>query len=203
MLCSSIAYHSPLSLTLESNSCLRLLFFNSLVPTTAGTGSETTGTAIFDYKPLNVKTGIASRKLRPTLGIVDPLNTLTMPTQVKIASGLDVLCHALESYTALPYQERTPRPKNPAERPAYQGSNPISDIWSLEALRLTVKYLKRSADDPLDLEANAEMCLAAAAAGTGFGSAGVHVRKEIRKCWVDLIKFYGSKLLTHTSCCSF
>ncbi|GJJ72101.1 hydroxyacid-oxoacid transhydrogenase [Entomortierella parvispora] len=145
------------------------------IPTTAGTGSETTGTAIFDYKPLNVKTGIASRKLRPTLGIVDPLNTLTMPTQVKIASGLDVLCHALESYTALPYQERTPRPKNPAERPAYQGSNPISDVWSLEALKLTVKYLKRSADDPLDLEANAEMCLAAAAAGTGFGSAGVHL----------------------------
>ncbi|KAG0362313.1 hypothetical protein BGZ54_008684, partial [Gamsiella multidivaricata] len=145
------------------------------IPTTAGTGSETTGTAIFDYKPLNVKTGIASRKLRPTLGIVDPLNTRTMPSQVKIASGLDVLCHALESYTALPYQERTPRPANPAERPAYQGSNPISDIWSLEALRLTVKYLKRSATDPLDMEANAQMCLAASAAGTGFGSAGVHL----------------------------
>ncbi|KAF9897479.1 Hydroxyacid-oxoacid transhydrogenase, mitochondrial [Lobosporangium transversale] len=145
------------------------------VPTTAGTGSETTGTAIFDYKPLNVKTGIANRKLRPTLGIVDPLNTQTMPRQVKIASGLDVLCHALESYTAIPYNERTPRPTNPAERPAYQGSNPISDIWSLEALRLTVKYLARSANDPLDKEANAEMCLAASAAGTGFGSAGVHL----------------------------
>ncbi|KAG0206165.1 Hydroxyacid-oxoacid transhydrogenase, mitochondrial [Mortierella sp. GBA30] len=145
------------------------------IPTTAGTGSETTGTAIFDYEPLKVKTGIASRKLRPTLGIVDPLNTRTMPSQVKIASGLDVLCHALESYTALPYQERTPRPKNPAERPAYQGSNPISDVWSLEALKLTVKYLARSAKDPLDMEANAQMCLAAAAAGTGFGSAGVHL----------------------------
>ncbi|KAF9427558.1 Hydroxyacid-oxoacid transhydrogenase, mitochondrial [Podila epigama] len=145
------------------------------IPTTAGTGSETTGTAIFDYEPLHVKTGIASRKMRPTLGIVDPLNTRTMPSQVKIASGLDVLCHALESYTALPYHGRTPRPSNPAERPAYQGSNPISDIWSLEALRLTVKYLARSAKDPLDAEANAQMCLAAAAAGTGFGSAGVHL----------------------------
>ncbi|KAF9151388.1 Hydroxyacid-oxoacid transhydrogenase, mitochondrial [Linnemannia schmuckeri] len=145
------------------------------IPTTAGTGSETTGTAIFDYEPLHVKTGIANRKLRPTLGIVDPLNTRTMPSQVKIASGLDVLCHALESYTALPYNERTPRPANPAERPAYQGSNPISDIWSLEALRLTVKYLARSAKDPLDMEANTQMCLAASAAGTGFGSAGVHL----------------------------
>ncbi|OAQ33067.1 Dehydroquinate synthase-like protein [Linnemannia elongata AG-77] len=145
------------------------------IPTTAGTGSETTGTAIFDYEPLHVKTGIANRKLRPTLGIVDPLNTRTMPSQVKIASGLDVLCHALESYTALPYNERSPRPANPAERPAYQGSNPISDIWSLEALRLTVKYLARSAKDPLDMEANTQMCLAASAAGTGFGSAGVHL----------------------------
>ncbi|KAF8970510.1 Hydroxyacid-oxoacid transhydrogenase, mitochondrial [Entomortierella lignicola] len=145
------------------------------IPTTAGTGSETTGTAIFDYKPLNVKTGIASRKLRPTLGLVDPLNTATMPAQVKIASGLDVLCHALESYTAIPFNERTPRPSNPAERPAYQGSNPISDIWSLEGLRLTVKYLARSARDPLDKEANSQMCLAASAAGTGFGSAGVHL----------------------------
>lgn len=148
-----------------------------IVPTTAGTGSETTGTAIFDYEPLHVKTGIANRKLRPTLGIVDPLNTRTMPSQVKIASGLDVLCHALESYTALPYNERSPRPANPAERPAYQGSNPISDIWSLEALRLTVKYLARSAKDPLDMEANTQMCLAASAAGTGFGSAGVHVSR--------------------------
>ncbi|KAK3835153.1 MAG: alcohol dehydrogenase [Linnemannia elongata] len=145
------------------------------IPTTAGTGSETTGTSIFDYEPLHVKTGIANRKLRPTLGIIDPLNTRTMPSQVKIASGLDVLCHALESYTALPYYERTPRPANPAERPAYQGSNPISDIWSLEALRMTVKYLARSAKDPLDMEANTEMCLAASAAGTGFGSAGVHL----------------------------
>ncbi|KAF9971285.1 Hydroxyacid-oxoacid transhydrogenase, mitochondrial [Actinomortierella ambigua] len=145
------------------------------IPTTAGTGSETTGTAIFDYEPLHVKTGIASRMLRPTLGLIDPLNTRTMPRQVKIASGLDVLCHALESYTALPYNQRVPRPRTPAERPAYQGSNPISDVWSLEALRSTVKYLKRSADDPDDMEANTQMCLAAAAAGVGFGNAGVHL----------------------------
>ncbi|KAG0241519.1 Hydroxyacid-oxoacid transhydrogenase, mitochondrial [Actinomortierella wolfii] len=145
------------------------------IPTTAGTGSETTGTAIFDYEPLHVKTGIASRMLRPTLGLIDPLNTRTMPRQVKIASGLDVLCHALESYTALPYNQRTPRPRTPAERPAYQGSNPISDVWSLEALRSTVKYLKRSADDPDDMEANTQMCLAAASAGVGFGNAGVHL----------------------------
>lgn len=88
------------------------------VPTTAGTGSETTGTAIFDYSKGNAKTGIASRAMRPLLGIVDPLNTETCSTAVHISSGLDVLFHAIESYTAIPYTERVPRPTNPINRPA-------------------------------------------------------------------------------------
>lgn len=66
------------------------------IPTTAGTGSETTGTAIFDHKATSAKTGIASRALRPMLGVVDPLNTETCPVQVHVSSGLDVLFHALE-----------------------------------------------------------------------------------------------------------
>lgn len=114
------------------------------VPTTAGTGSETTGTAIFDLVSKKAKTGIAHRNLKPTLGICDPINTRTMPASVKAASGLDVLCHALESWTAIPYNERTPRPANPIQRPAYQGANPISDIFSLQALRSCVEYLPRA-----------------------------------------------------------
>ena len=144
------------------------------IPTTAGTGSETTGVAIFDYKPLHAKTGIAHRRLKPTLGIVDPENTRTMPGPIAASSGLDVLSHAIESWTAIPYLSR-PRPDRPILRPAYQGSNPISDIWSMEALRLTAQFIRRAAADPTDDEARAAMLLAASYAGVGFGNAGVHL----------------------------
>lgn len=145
------------------------------IPTTAGTGSETTGTAIFDLVSKRSKTGIAHRALKPTLGICDPLNTRTMPAAVHASSGLDVLCHSLESWTAIPYHQRAPRPSNPIARPAYQGANPISDIFSMQALRSTVKYLHRAVRDPDDTEAQSEMLLAATLAGVGFGNAGVHL----------------------------
>ena len=144
------------------------------VPTTAGTGSETTGVAIFDYKPLHAKTGIAHRRLKPTIGILDPDNTRTMPPEVAATSGFDVLSHAIESYTALPFHQRS-RPERPVMRPAYQGSNPISDLWSLEALRWVSKYFVRAVEDPRDDEARQKMLLAASYAGIGFGNAGVHL----------------------------
>src|SRR5690242_12230466 len=144
------------------------------IPTTAGTGSETTGVAICDLESLHAKTGIAHRRLKPTVGLVDPENTRTLPPEVAAASGLDVLSHAIESFTALPYLER-PRPERPIMRPAYQGSNPISDVWSLEALRLVATYLKRAVADPGDDEARASMLLASSYAGIGFGNAGVHL----------------------------
>lgn len=145
------------------------------VPTTAGTGSETTGVSVFDYLPMKAKTGIANRALRPTLGIVDPEHLVTMPERVACYSGIDVLCHAIESYTAKPYNERSPRPANPNLRPAYQGCNPISDIWSLHALKLTSKYIKRATFNPDDFEARSAMHLASAFAGVGFGNAGCHL----------------------------
>lgn len=145
------------------------------VPTTAGTGSETTGTAILDISSMSFKTGIASRVMKPTLGIVDTLNTISCPTAVHISAGLDVLGHSLESYTAIPYYERMPRPANPMLRPAYQGSNPMADVFSRWALQTVVKYLPRVAKNPEDREARKQMLLASSFAGIGFGNAGVHL----------------------------
>ncbi|RMG23050.1 MAG: iron-containing alcohol dehydrogenase [Bacteroidetes bacterium] len=144
------------------------------IPTTAGTGSETTGVAIFDLTDRHAKTGIAHRYLKPALALVDPHNTRSMPPVVAAASGLDVLCHALESYTALPFYER-PLPARPILRPAYQGHNPISDIWSLKAIELVSQNILRAYRQPEDEQARANMILAASMAGMGFGNAGVHL----------------------------
>ena len=144
------------------------------VPTTAGTGSETTGVAIFDLVKMHAKTGIASHRLKPTIGLIDPDNTRTMPAEVAASTGVDVLTHAIESYTALPFNQR-PKPARPILRPAYQGSNPISDIWSLHALRMVAEFLPRAVEDPADDEARGMMMLAASYAGIGFGNAGVHL----------------------------
>jgi hydroxyacid-oxoacid transhydrogenase len=144
------------------------------IPTTAGTGSETTGVSIFDLTSLHAKTGIASRRLKPTLGVLDPENTRTMPKEVAASSGLDVLSHAIESFTAIPYTSR-PRPSSPALRPAYQGSNPISDIWALQALRIVATQIITVVEDPENEDARAQMILAASYAGVGFGNAGVHL----------------------------
>ena len=143
-------------------------------PTTSGTGSECTGITIFDFEAHDVKTGIASRRLRPTLGIVDPDATRTLPAMVVASSGFDVLAHALESFTARPYTQRL-RPSTPLARPLSQGANPYSDLACVEALRLLGQYLERAVRDAHDDEAREGVMYAATLAGIGFGNAGVHV----------------------------
>jgi alcohol dehydrogenase class IV len=143
-------------------------------PTTSGTGSECTGIAIFDFEAHAVKTGIASRRLRPVLGIVDPDATRTLPAAVVAASGFDVLAHALESFTAKPYLQRS-RPTSPLARPLSQGANPYSDLACVEALRLLGAHLVPAVDDAADDDAREAVMYAATLAGIGFGNAGVHV----------------------------
>ncbi|MCI0710878.1 MAG: iron-containing alcohol dehydrogenase [Chloroflexi bacterium] len=144
------------------------------IPTTAGTGSEATGVAIFDLVERNLKTGISHNYLRPTLGIIDPDNTRTLPPMVAACTGLDVLCHAVESLTAIPYDKRPATPEGQS-RPTYQGANPISDVWSARAIQMASTNLVRVIQDSGDDTARGEMMLAASLAGIGFGNAGVHL----------------------------
>lgn len=144
------------------------------IPTTAGTGSEVTGVAVFDLVEMHLKTGIAHRFLRPATGIVDPDNTRTLPRMVAACTGFDVLAHALESFTAIPYNQRQ-APENPRLRPAYQGSNPVSDVWAAKAIEMASKNIVRVVKNPADEEARSQMIIAATFAGIGFGNAGTHL----------------------------
>jgi hydroxyacid-oxoacid transhydrogenase len=144
------------------------------IPTTAGTGSEATTVAILDIPSQRAKSGISHRYLRPAQGIVDPELTRSLHPRVVASAGLDVVCHAAESYLARPFDRRD-APETPDDRPPYQGSNPVSDIWSSKALEYGGRYLRRAVADNDDVEARGHMMLAASLAGIGFGSAGCHV----------------------------
>ena len=143
------------------------------VPTTAGTGSESTAMCILDVLSMKVKTGISHWRLRPTLAIVDPLLTMTLPPEVSAASGMDIVCHALESYTARWYT--TFDRKQAEQRVTYCGSNPVSDLWAEKSLQLIANSLRTVVQQGSDVQARSEMMMAATFAGMGFGNSGVHI----------------------------
>ncbi len=142
-------------------------------PTTSGTGSECTGIAVFDLLAMKAKTGIVSRHLRPSMALIDPETTRSLPKNVVAASAFDVLSHALESYTAQPYSQR-PAPAKPSLRPMSQGANPWSDLGCREAVRILGEYMVRAVDDAEDDEAREQLMWAATLAGIAFGNAGCH-----------------------------
>jgi hydroxyacid-oxoacid transhydrogenase len=154
------------------------------IPTTTGTGSESTTICVLDVLALQVKTGISHVALRPKLAIVDPRLTVSQPAMVTASSGMDILCHALESYTARWYADFDA--KRPEDRVPYCGANPIADMWSEKAMTLlagsfrkavhgagTEARAKRASKG--DSRAREQMAMAATFAGLGFGNAGVHI----------------------------
>ena len=143
------------------------------VPTTTGTGAESTTVCVLDVLSQHVKTGISHARLRPTLAVVDPLLTLTQPAGVTAAAGMDILCHALESYTARWYT--TNERKRPEQRVPYCGANPVSDMWSEKAMGLLAGSFRTAVRHGDDVAARADMAIAATFAGMGFGNAGVHI----------------------------
>ncbi len=144
------------------------------VPTTAGTGAESTAMCVLDVLSMRVKTGLSHWRLRPTMAIVDPLLTMSLPPEVTAAAGMDIVCHAVESYTARDY--RTFEKKQPEDRVTYCGSNPVSDLWCEKALTLLAESFRTAvADGAEDVTARQQMMMAATFAGMGFGNAGVHI----------------------------
>ncbi|WP_367650299.1 hydroxyacid-oxoacid transhydrogenase [Nocardioides sp. zg-1230] len=143
------------------------------VPTTTGTGAESTTICVLDVLALEVKTGISHARLRPTLAVVDPDLTMTQPAMVTASAGMDILCHALESWTARWYADFDA--KRPEQRVPYCGANPIADMWAEKSLSLLAGSFRRAVRDGSDGEAREQMALAATFAGLGFGNAGVHV----------------------------
>ena len=143
------------------------------VPTTTGTGAESTTVCVLDVLDQHVKTGISHPRLRPTTAVVDPELTFTQPAMVTAAAGMDVLCHALESYTARWYADFPA--KQPGERVPYCGANPIADLWSEQAMSLLAGSFRTAVHDGGDRAAREQMAMAATFAGLGFGNAGVHV----------------------------
>lgn len=125
-----------------------------MVPTTAGTGSEVTFTSVFVRKDLEKKEGMNSPYLYPELALLDPELTLSLPPEPTAATGIDALCHAIESYTSI-------------------NSSPMSELVSLEAIDLISANLRTCVHDGSNLEARGQMLLGSLYAGLGLANAGV------------------------------
>ncbi len=125
-----------------------------MVPTTAGTGSEVTFTSVFIRKDLNKKEGMNSPYLYPGIALLDPELTLTIPSAVTATTGIDALCHAIESYTSII-------------------ASPMSEMVSLEAIDLISSSLRTCVHNGSDLEARGQMLLGSLYAGLGLANAGV------------------------------
>ena len=158
-------------------------------PTTFGTASECTGIAVFDLLEMELKTGIASARLRPSLGILDPTALATLPRPIVAANGFDVFSHAVESLTARPFSRR-PAPADPTKRPLGQGANPYSDMACLEAIRLIGSNLVGAVNDADNSKTHEPLMFAGMLAGIGFGNAGCHLPHGMSYAVAGLVRDY-------------
>ncbi len=133
-----------------------------VIPTTAGTGSETTPGGVITDTGKGIKTNIAGVGCRIDLGIVDPELTVGLPPAVTAATGMDALCHAAESYTSAL-------------------SNSFAEITGREALRLIGKYLVRAYENGADMEAREGMMLASTLGGMSMSGPLCHLAHDIGK----------------------
>lgn len=126
------------------------------IPTTAGTGSEATQFTIINNTKENIKMLLSGKVLIPSLAIIDPQFTLSAPKSVTAATGLDALCHAVESYTSRKAQA-------------------LSKSFSVSAVKRILKYLPVCYENGSDIKAREEMSLAALEAGIAFNNASVTI----------------------------
>jgi alcohol dehydrogenase len=156
------------------------------VPTTAGTGSEVTPVAVVTDPGRTTKVGISSPHLIPLAAVCDPELTVSCPRSVTAAAGADALTHGIEAFTAI---RRVSTPELSRER-VFVGTNELTDLFAVEAIRTGFTYLKRACDVPDDLEARSGMMRAALAGGFAFGTAGTAAAHALQ---------YPIGALTHTS----
>lgn len=142
------------------------------IPTTAGTGSETTPVAVLSLPDRDLKVGISSRHQYPDVALVDPLLTVSLPPGPTAASGMDALAHGIESYVTRRFDAK-PRANPPEDRPDYGGRTVLTDQLGRKAIDLVGNHLRRAVNNGQDLEARRAVSLGSLLAGMAFSNAGV------------------------------
>jgi alcohol dehydrogenase class IV len=142
------------------------------VPTTAGTGSESSPAAVVSLPDRELKVGISSRHLYPDLAVVDPLLAVSLPPAITASSGMDALTHAIESYVTRRYDAKEAAGAA-SDRPNYGGRTAMTDLHAEKAIDLIGGSLRRAVDNGRDVEARRDMALGSLLAGVSFTNAGL------------------------------
>ena len=142
------------------------------IPTTAGTGSETSPVSVVSLPDEDIKVGLSSRHQIPDTALVDPKLMVSLPPGPTASSGMDALSHALEAYTTTTYDARE-CPSDPLDRPDYGGRTIVTDQLAKTAISLVSDNLQNAVNNGQNLEARRNMALASLLAGMAFTNAGV------------------------------